>query len=935
MRLIHEFWRYMESAYSGRAKEHADTHLPDSEIDPLPVDDPVSIALANSEGDDDAFSRADHVHASGLTTKGDILTVDTALARLPVGANGSVLTADSGETKGIKWGAAAAPAAATFVTMSLDGSLTNERVLTGTANQVIVTDGGANGNATLSTPQNIHTAAEPTFAGLTLGTEEFNVQATTPSQITTHQNNYNPGNGTFFRLSSSAAWTITGWAGGVNGRLLVLRNIGSFNITLRHQNISSTDINRFICPQAVDVALEPDESLTLIYDATTQRWQVWTATNHTLLGGHTDTTTGTIVRGDLVVVDSLTSWARFPIGAANTVLRTSGTDPAWAKLVLTTDVTGNLPIANGGTGSNAKTDAFDALSPLTTLGDIIYHNGSDNVRLAGNITTTRKFARQTGTGAASAAPTWDTLLLADIPSSAASKLFGRGDSGAGAGEEITVGSGLTMTGTTLEATGGGGGAPTNAQYVTLATDGTLSQERVLTGTANQITVTDGGAGSTVTLATPQNIHTGAEPTFAGLTLTTEEFNLNATTPAQITADQNDYNPGNGAFFLVSANAEWSITGLDGGVDGRVVFFRNTNVNTINLTHNSSSSAAENRFNCAGGVTLALARFGIAQFIYDATAQRWAVSVPVGPHALLSSVHTDTVASTVTTGDLIIGTSSGWDDLAIGSSGTVLKSNGTTASWQTAPLKGYIWDLTMSNALDATNDITVAAGEATDETGLEIMVLGSAITKQIDAAWAVGTNAGGMNTGSVANNTWYEVHLIKRSDTGVVDVMFTTTANRATLPASYTHQRRIGWVRRATDTNLAFTQVEDYFTLTTAINDAATIAVTTSETTQTLTVPPNTIARFRAAIVVNTTTVGNSGVLFAEVVETSTPDDLTGLLSLGNLDAAAAAGAIAGHFELRVNSSSQITYDSEATTGSPTFDISTFGWIDHRRRLAAI
>jgi hypothetical protein len=47
--------------------------------------------------------------------------------------------------------------------------------------------------------------------------------------------------------------------------------------------------------------------------------------------------------------------------------------------------------------------------------------------------------------------------------------------------------------------GGGGGAPTSAQYVTLATDATLTNERVLTAGAN-ITLTDGGAGSTVTVA---------------------------------------------------------------------------------------------------------------------------------------------------------------------------------------------------------------------------------------------------------------------------------------------------------------------------------------------------------------------------------------------------------------------------------------------------
>lgn len=67
--------------------------------------------------------------------------------------------------------------------------------------------------------------------------------------------------------------------------------------------------------------------------------------------------------------------------------------------------------------------------------------------------------------------------------------------------------------------GGGGGAPANAQYVVLALNAGLSQERVLTGTANQVIVTDNGANSTVVLSTPQNIHTGASPTFVGLTLT--------------------------------------------------------------------------------------------------------------------------------------------------------------------------------------------------------------------------------------------------------------------------------------------------------------------------------------------------------------------------------------------------------------------------------
>lgn len=46
----------------------------------------------------------------------------------------------------------------------------------------------------------------------------------------------------------------------------------------------------------------------------------------------------------------------------------------------------------------------------------------------------------------------------------------------------------------------GGGAPTNASYVTLTNNGTLTSERVLTAGAG-ITVTDAGANNTVTIST--------------------------------------------------------------------------------------------------------------------------------------------------------------------------------------------------------------------------------------------------------------------------------------------------------------------------------------------------------------------------------------------------------------------------------------------------
>lgn len=47
-----------------------------------------------------------------------------------------------------------------------------------------------------------------------------------------------------------------------------------------------------------------------------------------------------------------------------------------------TQATGTLPVANGGTGQTTATAAFDALSPITTKGDLISNNGTNDARLA-------------------------------------------------------------------------------------------------------------------------------------------------------------------------------------------------------------------------------------------------------------------------------------------------------------------------------------------------------------------------------------------------------------------------------------------------------------------------------------------------------------------------------------------------------------------------
>lgn len=101
---------------------------------------------------------------------------------------------------------------------------------------------------------------------------------------------------------------------------------------------------------------------------------------------------------------------------------------------------------------------------------------------------------------------------------------------------------------------------------------------------------------------------------------------------------------------------------------------------------------------------------------------------------------------------------------------------------------YINGLNWSTA-GASTTFSVAVGACTDSTNVDFMKITSAISKTT-AAWAVGTGNGGLDTGSVVNSTWYHVYVIKRTDTGVVDVLFSTNASAPTMPTSYTLKRRI-------------------------------------------------------------------------------------------------------------------------------------------------
>jgi hypothetical protein len=249
---------------------------------------------------------------------------------------------------------------------------------------------------------------------------------------------------------------------------------------------------------------------------------------------------------------------------------------------------------------------------------------------------------------------------------------------------------------------------------------------------------------------------------------------------------------------------------------------------------------------------------------------------------------------------------------------------------TAGLKGHLYGLTLSNnGTDATNDIDIAVGSAIDSTNAKFMTLGSGITKRLDASWAVGTGNGGLDTGSIANTT-YHMWLIMRSDTGVVDVLFSASAGSPTMPTNYDYKRRIGSILREGGAIVAFTQNGDEFLRSIPIQDIGINTPGTSAVLRTLSVPLGVKVNALLNIQAIDTSGGATGLLM------TAPDmaDTTPTVNLCDLRLAGTASDPNNTFmNIRTNTSAQVRSRFSASAASLNLIIHTKGWVDTRGRLA--
>jgi hypothetical protein len=271
--------------------------------------------------------------------------------------------------------------------------------------------------------------------------------------------------------------------------------------------------------------------------------------------------------------------------------------------------------------------------------------------------------------------------------------------------------------------------------------------------------------------------------------------------------------------------------------------------------------------------------------------------------------------------------------------TGLLGGGTLAADRTITLdpsylRGYLSGLTISNnAGDATNDIDIAVGIAVDSTRAAFMVLAAALTKRLDAAWAVGTNQGGLDTGAIANTT-YHVHLIRRPDTGVIDVLFSTSPTAPTMPTNYTQFRRIGSFVRASAAILPFKQRGDFFELVTPVADISGTNPGTSEATRTLASMPTGISA--VARVLHVIDNGDATALYSllsALDTTNVAPAITASQTPGSGTAAGQARTVGAQLDIATNTSAQIRSRVSYSSANVTEIIRSLGWTDDRGRVA--
>lgn len=247
-------------------------------------------------------------------------------------------------------------------------------------------------------------------------------------------------------------------------------------------------------------------------------------------------------------------------------------------------------------------------------------------------------------------------------------------------------------------------------------------------------------------------------------------------------------------------------------------------------------------------------------------------------------------------------------------------------------RDYIAGLVGSTAGSSTT-LTVAAGMAADSTNATLMSLAASEAKTT-SAWAVGTGQGGLDTGAIANSTWYHWYLIRRPDTGLVDVIFSLSASAPTLPTNYTQYRRILSAKTNGSAQwTSFVQDGDMFQWLTPVLDVNATSTGTAAVTRTLTVPTGLRVDAKLNVGVGDTASVGEAVYLSDLSTTDLAGSNT-VAPLFTLQCVAGATSFgSAQATVKTNTSAQIRSRCALGTASQSMRIATLGWIDSRGKDA--
>jgi hypothetical protein len=238
----------------------------------------------------------------------------------------------------------------------------------------------------------------------------------------------------------------------------------------------------------------------------------------------------------------------------------------------------------------------------------------------------------------------------------------------------------------------------------------------------------------------------------------------------------------------------------------------------------------------------------------------------------------------------------------------------------------------NSAGDPTNDIDVSAGAAWGIDYNYVVHFASAKTKRLDAAWAAGSGNGGLDTGSIANDT-YHVFVIANDNLSNYDVLFSTSPTSPTMPANYVVKRRVGSFMRSGGAIVAFKSYGQGRTRTyyrnVPVEDRNTTNPGTSSLFTTLSIPTDVQFEAIVSISLRESTAGAGTVTYLlatspDQTDTTPSSSVYNLLKIGN----AGADACSSMFRIFTNTSAQIRTRVNRSGGDQIHTISTVGWVDY-------